>query len=771
VTGSSGVSPITEDIENQGKSETPEYAFNAKDVRQFYTLLGHYPQEWTELRIIDPNKKKVVDRAWVNNQRDFVSFCEKWNGKANVYVGLNPRPSNTASLQNEIKRVTLIPLDVDPEHPKDEPSNEKELKWALDEGRKIVDFLKEREFSDPYVAMSGNGIHIIKSVDIKVENYEEIREQIKRYFTKLPVKVDHANCDLTRVFKVPGTWSVKGEHTKERPHRQAYILMMGSVVPDNSFQRWLMKLEPGEGQKLFYPGIQEKIKKGSRNTELFRLAGSMRTKGMEYEEIFAALKVVNENRCDPPLDLDEVKAISKNIIGYDAGEVKLSWREDDPGRYFEDITKTKKVFLYDIMTRDILEEKTLITFKDTDKTWVYKQNEGLFDPNGVPEIKTFILKKLGKYFKKTYSEETIYQLKIMTYVNREDVEPPEDFLHLKNGILNISNRTLIPHDPGWFFINGSQTEYNPDAKAPVFHKLLSDIDCKKVKTLQEFCGYLLEDTPKYKKAGFIHGPTDSGKTTFTDAIIGTIGESCVSNVPLQTMDNRFQIKRLYKMKANICGDLGSEAFSKVGTFRRTTGGDLLEAEIKGSNNTIKFVWGGKHLFDANDLPDTKGDADSDAFYNRLQLFPFSKVIPKEKIDRTLPIKLSEPEEKSGILNWMLDGLDRLEKNQGFTDKTSIDEIREHYKRASNSVYCFANDLCEVVKDYYVVRTESHNRYVEYCIDKGYSPKGRSTFYEELKIQRPAIMPDRKKIGRETPHVWMNLKIEGLPERIEKQETL
>ena len=454
----------------------------------------------------------------------------------------------------------------------------------------------------------------------------------------------------------------------------------------------------------------------------------------------------------------EVYGVPASLETHEEGEPTS--RGHDPFRYFSNPEKGRPKFLYDVMIQDILKEYTIITFTDIEDSWIYDPNNGIYRDTAITTVKKFMMRVLGGvFFKKSYAEETIYQIKVKTYVTRGTMDPPEELLNLENGILDITTRTLSPHNKKWFFTNCLPTQYDPNADAPIFKALLEFIECKKEVTLQEFCGYFLNDSPKYKKAGFIHGPTDSLKTTFTNAIMGVLGSDVICSIPIQRIDRRFQAQRLYKKKANICGDLGAEAFSYVSMFRRTVGGDSIEAEIKGKNKPLTFIWNGKHLFDANDLPEAKGDADTDAFYNRLLLFPFSKQIKKKNIDRTIPAKLASPEERSGILNWMLDGLDRLEKQKKFTDETSIDEIRDHYKRAADSVYCFAQDCCKVEEGTYTAKSESHRAYVAYCIEQGFSPKGRSKFYEELQTKLPGIKTDRRKVGTETPQVWMNLKME------------
>ena len=57
------------------------------------------------------------------------------------------------------------------------------------------------------------------------------------------------------------------------------------------------------------------IAEGQRNATLTSLAGSMRRRGMMAEAIEAALLITNQ-RCQPPLPEDEVKAIAASVTRY-----------------------------------------------------------------------------------------------------------------------------------------------------------------------------------------------------------------------------------------------------------------------------------------------------------------------------------------------------------------------------------------------------------------------------------------------------------------------
>ena len=64
----------------------------------------------------------------------------------------------------------------------------------------------------------------------------------------------------------------------------------------------------------------EGIAEGGRNDTLFRLASSLRAKGLTEDAIGAALQVENAAKCSPPLPPDEVMRIAQSVGRYAEGE-------------------------------------------------------------------------------------------------------------------------------------------------------------------------------------------------------------------------------------------------------------------------------------------------------------------------------------------------------------------------------------------------------------------------------------------------------------------
>ena len=65
----------------------------------------------------------------------------------------------------------------------------------------------------------------------------------------------------------------------------------------------------------------ETIGEGTRNDTLFKAASSLRSKGLSESEIFAAISVMNKERCKPPLPDEEVKKIAESTAKYERGEI------------------------------------------------------------------------------------------------------------------------------------------------------------------------------------------------------------------------------------------------------------------------------------------------------------------------------------------------------------------------------------------------------------------------------------------------------------------
>jgi hypothetical protein len=248
---------------------------NIQDAERFFRFLSH--EKLTELRVIDPNDG-IVRQVFVDELEDFLAVCKQFDGRYNIYVGVNERESKGGKAEN-VSRVSIIPIDIDPVRAKGQASTDEELKLARRKMEEIKSWLKTRFGCSPFVTMSGNGYHIfIKIPPINLDEFSRgvVEEKLKQFihaiqdeFNDEQVHID-STFDLPRVMKCLGTLSVKGNDTKERPWRRCKIIepndkpclkvreYLASLKPP---QRTIAEYQLGDKTREDFEALLEKDKK------------------------------------------------------------------------------------------------------------------------------------------------------------------------------------------------------------------------------------------------------------------------------------------------------------------------------------------------------------------------------------------------------------------------------------------------------------------------------------------------------------------------------
>jgi hypothetical protein len=167
-------------------------------------------------------------------------------GYSGIYVTLNPvdpallarranrmaprlgrRDATTADA--DIARRRWLPIDIDPVRPSGVSSTESEHRAACELTRAIREYLDGLGWPAPVVADSGNGGHLLFRVDLPNDEastalVQDVLGALDARFSTDQVKVDTANFNAARIWKVYGTVSRKGDSTRERPHRRSVVI-------------------------------------------------------------------------------------------------------------------------------------------------------------------------------------------------------------------------------------------------------------------------------------------------------------------------------------------------------------------------------------------------------------------------------------------------------------------------------------------------------------------------------------------------------------------
>ncbi|EKB47286.1 hypothetical protein B879_04114 [Cecembia lonarensis LW9] len=234
-------------------------------------------------------------------------------------------------------------------------------------------------------------------------------------------------------------------------------------------------------------------------------------------------------------------------------------------------------------------------------------------------------------------------------------------------------------------------EYNKNATAPKFMAYLNRVLPEKDKqaVLSEFLGYVFvpQSFLKLEKALFLYGGGANGKSVFYEIMKALLGSHNTSEFTLQSLTDTNGYYRA--MIADKLVNYASEISGKLESakFKSLASGEPMEARLPyGQPMTIEDY--AKLIFNTNELP--KDVEFNNAFFRRFIIIPFEVTIPEEEQNPTLHKEIIQSE-LAGVFNWVLEGLQRLLKQKGFSPSPSIDKALENFRTESDTVMRFLDE--------------------------------------------------------------------------------
>jgi len=484
--------------------------------------------------------------------------------------------------------------------------------------------------------------------------------------------------------------------------------------------------------------LKNGVLSGSRNETLFRSACKLLCDGYQAEQIESIISVINTNSPEP-LEEKEIDTIIKSSMKY---------HNDGPKKYYE---KTHFVPLR--LANDII---SYHVFKTVDNETYYFE-DGIYKP-AEKLIDSYILKLLNEDIGVQRCREVGNCIRIAT--QGEICQLPLNYINLKNGLFDIETRALTPHNPEYFTTTRIPIEYQPGAFPGDFlHFMEEVVHPDDTQVLREFFGYCLYRDYPIAKAVMLIGSGANGKSTLLECLKRFVGVGNVASVPLQSLTKDFRVVALNNKLINYYPDLSSKAFNDTGQFKILTGNDF-QAATRKYKDEIYFTNYAKLIFSCNNLPANYED-DSDAFYRRWIYIEFPNQFVGKNADPRKLDKISSPLELSGILNWALEGLYSLLKQNQFSINKTTQETRIFYKRQSNPSGAFADEYLEKTKvfDDYIAKDELFQMFQGFCEENNLKVIGRDSFFRNL--NKAGFLIGKRRILGKLTHIVQNIKLKQI----------
>ena len=309
-----------------------------------------------------------------------------------------------------------------------------------------------------------------------------------------------------------------------------------------------------------------------------------------------------------------------------------------------------------------------------------------------PEVQRILCEQVNKNAK----TETLHKIQDMTIAERSIFETaPMSKIPMANGVYDYETKEFGPHLPDFHFTFQFPIKFDINATCPKTEAFFDQVLTPEQKIImEEWLGFYFVRNYMFKKAMIFVGEGDTGKTTLLEVITNLLGHQNISSISLQKMSSdKFSAAHLYGKHGNVVDELSARDISDTGAFKMATGNGSITGEYK-YGNQFPFVNYSKFTFACNRIPDVSSDANDDAYFNRWIVIRFENKIEK-KIPNFIET-LNTDEERSGLFNLAMRGLERLKSQGKFSYNYDATQTKTEMLRSGSSLAMFVSDRKSVV---------------------------------------------------------------------------
>jgi P4 family phage/plasmid primase-like protien len=339
-------------------------------------------------------------------------------------------------------------------------------------------------------------------------------------------------------------------------------------------------------------------------------------------------------------------------------------------------------------------------FLTADKT-IYTYNGTHYVPNGEIISREYAQRLVGPLSTKRMKDEVVDWIRDhdgpKTTVEVFD-RAPANLINIKNGVFDITTKTLLPPDPKYRFLSVLPVAYNKDAKPGRLLQFFMEVAPDSVETIQEMIGYSLYRKQALQKAFILIGSGRNGKSKLLTVIEHIVGSENAATIEIQQMKDKHYRAELYGKLVNIVGDLSSKDVEEDNSsvLKKLVGEDTVEAR-RMYGHPFKFYSNATNIFSCNVLP--RFEDVSDGVVRKFIVIPFLNNFERGMpgYDEDILDKLLTQEQTEWLFGWAVDGLLRAIKNKGFTGTKSIENTGEMFDMMSSPTKAFVIYSCDIEK--------------------------------------------------------------------------
>lgn len=309
-------------------------------------------------------------------------------------------------------------------------------------------------------------------------------------------------------------------------------------------------------------------------------------------------------------------------------------------------------------------------------------------------------------------------------------------LPCRNGLFDFSSRELIAHTPNFFCTYCLPINYDPNVAVPQLwlDTLLQMMDGREhlVSAMQEIFGYAISQERSMEKMVLFRGRSRSGKSTVLKVLRALCGETNVASLSMNIFGEKYGLENCVDKLLLVIPDYTADKRTDISTaaerMKNISGGDPLDVRRMARVHLSNVVFPGLCVIASNMLPNF--GASAPALIERLLGVPF-EVYFGDKPDTTLKARLTTIESLTGILNWAIEGYDRLMARGHFKDWPESIAIKTKLLATTSSAAAFIASRCILSSEARAETEVLWQAYLDFCEQAHLQPEDKNWFLRNL----------------------------------------
>ena len=438
--------------------------------------------------------------------------------------------------------------------------------------------------------------------------------------------------------------------------------------------------------------------------------------------------------------------------------------------------------IFDILSSEESEEVDVLIYEDG--RFLKRNKDNFFETLGKGEVSNLMFKILQK---KSFPEETMKESFVSNVIanlkpmlEKESKLPfirnhegdIKDLIFVKNGAIKVypnKVEVLCSNLKNQFTQHRFPVKYDAKKESKIYVPLVKQIfeekeeKEEKTKALQEFLGACLFPDCFRHKFLLLYGQGRNGKGVLCAAIKAICGKyTTLSLNDMNISKNKFKAAQLDGSIVNVSSD-DDALKANVDILKILSAGEEIVVERK-NEHSYKMTNTCKLIIATNKEPNFSDK--SNAIWSRVLIIQIKFQVDEYKQNEDysdIDWWRNQSDELSGVLNWAIEGWQRLKKNKKYTLIPESKELIEDSRNLVNPEREFLLENYEEISDKAKEISISviYGEYSSWCEAGGYNKKNKTVLGREIRNAFPNVTKSRNAKyfpggSTKRSHYWMGL---------------